>query len=215
MSRRWDKDDLRVLKKRYANNSNEELAEILYRTPLAIAVKANKMGLAKSDIYLAQRGFQKGYIPHNKGRKMEEWLSPEVHEKIKENQARTADRNRAAAKPDGTVTKGYDGHYIKVAGRRIKLSHHIWETHNGPVPAGYAVFHRDGDCYNSAIENLYIDRKNDVSVLSTKRTPQERSAIAKKMWETRRRRQAEREADKGAELDAILAEIHKSNNNIY
>jgi hypothetical protein len=213
--RRWDKDDLRVLKKRYANNSNEELAAILYRTPQAIAVKAHKMGLHKSDIFLAQHGFKRGYTPHNKGRKMEEWLSPTVHEKIKANQARTADRNRAVAKPDGSMSRRYNGNYIKVAGRWRKLSHHVWTMHNGPIPVGYAVFHRDGDHYNSEIGNLYIDRKNDISIITAKRSPKERSEVAQKTWATRRRRQAEHEADKDAELDAILAEIHRSNNNIY
>lgn len=215
MKRRWDKDDIKILRARYANNSNEELSKILYRSPQAIAVKANKMGLLKSDIFLSMHGFQKGYTPFNKGRKMEEWLSPEVHGKIKANQARTADRNRAAAKPDGSMTKRYNGHYIKVSGQWVKLSHHIWATHNGEVPEGYAVFHKDGDVYNSNIENLYIDKKNDPAVVLSKKSGEERSAIAEKLWKTRRRKRADQEASKHAALDNILSEIRKSENNIY
>ncbi|MDR2890738.1 MAG: HNH endonuclease [Alistipes sp.] len=211
MAKRWDKDDIKILTARYANNSNVELAAILYRSPQSIAVKAHKMGLHKSDIFLAQQGFKKGYTPFNKGRKMGEWLSPEVHAKIKANQARTAERNRAATKPDGTISRRYNGDYLKVAGRWVKLSHHVWMTHNGPVPEGYAVFHRDGDHLNVEPENLYIDRKNDVSVHTARRSPEERSAIGQKIWVTRRRKQAE----KHATLDAMLAEIRKSENNIY
>ena len=209
--KRWSIDDLATLEERYANTGNDELARLLGRSMQAVAVQAHKMGLHKSVEFLAACGFQKGYTPFNKGRRMEEWLSPEVHALIKANQARTATRNRAAAKPDGAISRRYNGDYIKVAGRWIKLSHHIWETHNGPIPEGCAVFHRDGDHLNVAPENLYVDRKNDVSVLVIRRTPEERSAIAKKMWATRRARTAAKYAD----LDRVLAEIRKSENNIH
>ncbi len=208
---RWSTQEVELLRERYADTQNESLAATFGRSIQSIALKAHAIRLAKSDTFLAEHRFPKGYTPHNKGRRMEEWLSPEVHAKIKSNQARTADRNRAAAKPDGTTSRRYNGYYIKVAGRWVKLSYHVWTTNYGSVPEGYAVFYRDGDCFNSDIGNLYIDRRNDISVLTAKRTPEERREVSRKIWETRRRKRAA----KHAELDAILAEIHKSNNSIY
>lgn len=215
MKKRWDKDDIQILRARYADNSNKELAKILYRSPLAIAVKANNMGLKKSDFYLSTVGFRKGYTPFNKGRKMEEWLSPEVHEKIKANQARTADRNRAAAKPDGALSRRHNGNYIKVMGRWIKLSHHVWTQHHGPIPEGYTVFYHDRDIFNTDISNLYLGEKNNPPSILARKTPEERTAIARKLWETRRQKEYERECTRGAELDRILAEIRASENNMY
>lgn len=214
--KRWDKDDLKVLKKHYPDMKNEELAKMLYRSTLSVAVKANKMGLKKSKLFLKMNcGFSKGYTPFNKGRKMEEWLSPEVHEKIKENHARTAERNRAAALPDGSVTRRYNGEYIKVAGEWVKMSHHVWAAHHGEVPEGYGVFFRDGDMFNTSPENLYIDKKNDPTVVLAHKTTEERREMAARMWDTRRQKQAEQEAQKDAELDELLEEIRRSNNNIY
>lgn len=216
MAKRWDKDDIKVLKKYYPNTKNEDLAKMLYRSTQSVAVKANKMGLKKSKLFMDMCcGFQKGYTPFNKGRKMEEWLSPEVHEKIKKNQALTAGRNKAAALPDGSTTKRYDGEYIKVAGEWVKMSHHVWRTHNGEIPEGYGVFFRDGDIFNTDPDNLYVDRKNDPTVVLARKTPQERSEIAARMWDTRRQKKAEQEAQKQAALDEMLEEIRKSNNNIY
>ena len=40
---------------------------------------------------------------------------------------------------------------------RVRLAHVVeWEGHNGPVPAGYQVHHRDEDKQNNAIDNLIL-----------------------------------------------------------
>lgn len=30
----------------------------------------------------------------------------------------------------------------------------IWESAHGPIPKGYDIHHKDGDCFNNAVENL-------------------------------------------------------------
>jgi len=46
------------------------------------------------------------------------------------------------------------GYWRSTTGDRHKLTHRIWEEHNGPVPKGYLVFYKDGDRYNLSIDNL-------------------------------------------------------------
>ena len=36
----------------------------------------------------------------------------------------------------------------------VSLHRVVWEGHNGPVPKGYAIHHKDGDTGNNFIENL-------------------------------------------------------------
>lgn len=210
MKRFWSNNDIKTLRERYADTGNVELADLLGRSRKSVEQRAFKMGLKKSDEFMAQTGFQSGYTPFNKGRRMEEWLSPAVHAKIRANQARTGERNRTAALPDGTVRDRHDGRHVKIAGRWVKLSHHVWAQHNGPVPEGIAVFHLDGNCWNDKPENLYLDVPNDVQAVLRRKSPEERAAICRKSGATRRRKANE----KYAALDAMLAEIRKSNNNI-
>ena len=55
MKKRWSKNDLRLLKERYADSRNDELAKIMGRTTQAVALKANKMGLVKSEALRRRR----------------------------------------------------------------------------------------------------------------------------------------------------------------
>lgn len=211
----WTREDLKILKKLYYNRLNEDLSEIFHRSPGAIANKAFKLGLRKNPKLIASKGFQKGYTPFNKGKKMEEWLSPEVHEKILANQKRTADRNRQAAAPDGTIVQRTQGYYIKVDGKWEKMSHFVWEKERGQIPAGCAIFHKDGDIYNASIENLYIGPKNNPTAILKQKNTSERQEIHKKIWETRRANILKKQEAKMVQLDNILEEIRRSNNNIY
>src|SRR5947207_3481527 len=45
-----------------------------------------------------------------------------------------------------------DGYYAY--SRKGLLHRYIWEQHNGPIPPGYHVHHRDHDKSNNAIDNL-------------------------------------------------------------
>lgn len=46
------------------------------------------------------------------------------------------------------------GHYYQRKGRR--LHREVWKYHNGDIPNGYHVHHKDGDRSNNAIENLTL-----------------------------------------------------------
>jgi len=44
-----------------------------------------------------------------------------------------------------------------------KMSHrYIWESHNGPIPEGYHIHHRDGNPLNNRLENLQLAKKSHI-----------------------------------------------------
>ena len=51
------------------------------------------------------------------------------------------------------------GFYFQRKGRR--LHREVWEHHNGKVPSGYHVHHKDGDRSNNCIENLALMEGHD------------------------------------------------------
>ena len=57
----------------------------------------------------------------------------------------------------GSVTdKGYRRLYCKTQ-KRFRMEHRVvWETHNGPVPNGYDIHHKDEDKLNNNINNLQL-----------------------------------------------------------
>ena len=46
------------------------------------------------------------------------------------------------------------GFYFQKKGRRLHRT--VWESHNGPIPKGYHVHHKDGDTSNNDIANLEL-----------------------------------------------------------
>lgn len=58
-----------------------------------------------------------------------------------------------AQKFDG-VTYYLCGTYFQRKGRRLHRA--VWEYHNGAIPAGYHVHHKDGDRSNNDISNLAL-----------------------------------------------------------
>lgn len=66
-------------------------------------------------------------------------------------------RGPASSHPSGngyTTRKGY--HRIQHNGR-LRLAHCVvWEQHNGPIPPGHQIHHRNGDKQDNRIENLQL-----------------------------------------------------------
>jgi len=56
MSVKWNKEEIRQLKKLYRNTSNKEVAKALGRTPAAVKGKAADLGLTKTKKYLKTLG---------------------------------------------------------------------------------------------------------------------------------------------------------------
>ena len=98
--------------------------------------------------------FKKGNVPWNKGKKGSHF-SPETEFKkgrINENKL-----------PVGSITirqskkrKEQPRSWIKIADPSVweLLAVHVWEKHNGKVPKGYVLHHKDKDSLNDEIDNL-------------------------------------------------------------
>lgn len=104
------------------------------------------------------------------------------------------------------------GYWRSTAGDRHKLTHRIWEEHNGPVPKGHLVFYKDGDRYNLSVDNLGCCSRSErqkarmkdpeyrslnqcflfyghlIKAIKTAQDPERRSQSALQAWRTRRAR---------------------------
>lgn len=48
------------------------------------------------------------------------------------------------------------GYYGRTDDRRTLLHRDVWELHNGPIPRGWDIHHKDGDRANNDITNLEL-----------------------------------------------------------
>jgi len=100
--------------------------------------------------------FKKGTSPPNKGRKQEDWMSPEAIERTK------GTRFQKGQMPNnhhevGTVVLLSDGYLVQKISEPNQWEYvhrMVWEEHNGPIPDGMCVVFLDGDPLNCSIENL-------------------------------------------------------------
>ena len=93
--------------------------------------------------------FKKGNEPWNKGKKGIH-LSPETE--FKEGQ-RAGEKNNTwkggIQEMKNDCVYLYDG-----IGKRKRRPRTIYEEHNGEIPKGYVIVHKDGDRYNDSPDNL-------------------------------------------------------------
>lgn len=116
--------------------------------------------------------FQKGRTPHNKGKKISDYMSAEAVEKTKTTRFQKGIRPPNWL-PFGSERVGKDGYVeIKVSdgqgndNYRAK-SHVIWERHNnGTVNTGEAVVYLDKDITNFNPDNLVKITRSDLAIMN-------------------------------------------------
>ena len=108
--------------------------------------------------------FQKGHIPHNKGKK----ISEATYCKIKNTMFPKGNmpHNHRDVGSERITKDGYIE--IKVEEpSKWKLKHiWVWEQHNGPVPKGYAVAMLDRDKQNTDISNLRLIKRSELLIMN-------------------------------------------------
>ena len=143
-----------IAKGRYTSeiaNMVQERFEIKFSASECKSYKSNHMihsGITGS--------FQKGHIPHNKGKHM----SPEAYKKCKPTMFKEG-HTPANKMKVGEYTHTTDGYLIQkiqekgAQQERFAFVHRkIWEEHNGPIPPGHKIIFLDGDKDNCTISNL-------------------------------------------------------------
>lgn len=171
--RPWTPAELDFVRRLYADASTKQLAIALRRTPSSVYEAANKMGVHKSEAYLAspcacrlRRGdnvgaacrFSKGHTPYNKGQRRPGWAPG----RMAETQFKKGNHPQTW-RPIGSTRFSKEGYLQRkvtdtgYAPRDWRAEHNLlWESVHGPIPAGHVVIFKDGDKARIVLENLEL-----------------------------------------------------------
>ena len=179
MPQRWTLSETELLQKLWPDTPTKEVAKLLNRSVQSCHCKAKLMQLQRSEEFkeklqqyfaeiLKREGvktrFVKGQESYNKGKKMEEWMSPESMERVKKTHFPKYNKPVNTV-PIGTERIAKDGYIeIKVResykGKNFEYKQRvIYEQHFGKVPKGFIVGFKDGDIYNFEPSNLVLKSK--------------------------------------------------------
>ncbi len=116
--------------------------------------------------------YQRGHEPGTKGKKQEEYMSPEAIERTKATRFKKGDRP-ANELPVGSVVVNSDGYKLRkrqaegTLWERWEFLHRaVWEEHNGPIPEGMVVSFKDSNKLNCDIDNLMLISKAENAALT-------------------------------------------------
>uniref|UniRef100_UPI0039C6035A HNH endonuclease n=1 Tax=Umezakia ovalisporum TaxID=75695 RepID=UPI0039C6035A len=158
----------------YANTPSIEIAQKLNRPLSSIYRIAYAHCLKKNDSFLnsdksgrilkgnksmgIKTQFKKGNTPPNKGKKLEDFMSPETIAKFKANTFKKGNNPQNAYKDwEEGLVKFKDGNTyirIKVPGFRKLVFKHVWlwiDKH-GSIPTGHIISFKDGNSMNCVVE---------------------------------------------------------------
>lgn len=154
-----NEEEVKYLKKIYRGRFVKEITQMINEkfggnhNTTEISNAKSKYGLQSG----IKHQFEKGGMPHNKGKKWEEYTTPEVREKILQT------TYKKGHKPTNTLpigTERYKEKYIKVkiAEPDIWKKKHvlIWEGAYGKIPKGKRIMFADGNKMNVTLENLIL-----------------------------------------------------------
>lgn len=101
--------------------------------------------------------FQKGLIPHNKGKKLEDYLSSTTIDKIRKTQFKKGERIREKSNTwkGGVQTPKNDCTYVYAGiNKRVRNPKKVYEEKVDVVPKNWVVYHIDQDKRNDEPDNL-------------------------------------------------------------
>ena len=161
---KWNEEHFQFLREFVPGHSEKEIQksfEEKFGEKLSISNIGNlknKVGV-KSGTNGGQ--FQKGQIPHNKGKKWSEFMSEEGQKNSKKTCFKKGNIpvNRKEIGYERVDIEGYV--YVKIQdlhqNKTFRQKHYlVWEDHYGPVPEGYQLRFLDGNRQNCDIENLAL-----------------------------------------------------------
>lgn len=158
----WGPVELELLVGNYADSRSDDLAKVIGCTLTSLYQKARKLGLAKSEAYLAgpdacrlRKGdgvgsayrFKPGQVPANKGLRRPGWASGNMAStQFKKGQPPLNEMPVGSYRvnTDGFLEFKFNdepGPYTK---RWIPVHRKIWIEANGPIPKGHVIAFRPG-----------------------------------------------------------------------
>lgn len=166
-------DDIEYIREHYASMSTREIAEARGMSKTTISGIAQRLGLYKTREWIAERArirsldpnhggratrFKVGNISANKGRRIEEWMSPEGIAKSSRTRFKKG-QSSLNRRPVGSERVNVDGYIeVKIAepNRWRQKQRVVWEAAHGPVDQDHVVTFRDGNKLNCELDNLYV-----------------------------------------------------------
>jgi hypothetical protein len=186
--RLWSAEDDERMRREFPDTPTAELARRLARTATAVSARADKLGLHKSEAYLASPAacrlrrdntggipyrFKKGQAPANKGLRRPGWHRG----RMRETQFKRGVRQGVAVKlwkPIGTERISKDGYLERKVNNDLPLQARwravhliLWESVNGPLPKGYAVTFVNGDKADIRLDNLSLISRRELMARNT------------------------------------------------
>lgn len=61
-------------------------------------------------------------------------------------------------------TKRVSGYFMKTKAPRTLMHRDLWEYHNGEIPDGHVIHHKDENKYNNTIDNLDMMTKSEHTI---------------------------------------------------
>lgn len=167
MRRPWTHGEVELLSRNYADSRTDDIATVLGRPLDQVYAKAKRLGLAKSNAYLASPAacrlrregdvgkayrFPKDHVPANKGLHQPGWAAG----RMRETQFKPGTRAGVAGsnwKPVGAYRIDSEGILLVKVSDVLAATwpvnwryvhKQVWEAANGPIPEGHVVRFRDG-----------------------------------------------------------------------
>lgn len=158
----------KILKRKYLEVNVKQLSILVNRSEMFVTTRLRGLGLVIPPELIEQRKqesrLKPGNIPYTKGKKQNEYMSPEAIERTKATRFYTGQLPHNTKGGVGTITirkdKLKDGSIRKYKWICIELAvwkmlHvKIWEDAHGPVPSGHIIIFKDKDSMNVVLENL-------------------------------------------------------------
>lgn len=184
--RPWSSEELEFLKQSYADQQCETIALKVNHPKSGVYRMARILGLEKSEAFKKsplsggfQKGsvagaafrFKKGQISHNKGKKIEDYMSKAGIEASKNTRFKSGNLPHNT-RTDGeqsirTDKSGKKYIYVRTALAKWEMLHVInWRKKYGEVPKGKILFFIDGNSLNCEVDNLKLITRAESMALS-------------------------------------------------
>lgn len=175
-SARWTDETRAALMEYYKGHYRREIVQyIKEKTGVEYTERQIKSYMHNHHLNSGLTGrFERGHVPHSKGKKIEEFMSAEAIERCSKTRFKKG-QSPINELPVGAEVINADGYHmtkVQMKGaqwERWNLTHRlIWEQHNGPIPEEMYVMFLDGNKDNLDISNLALVTRREHANMNKK-----------------------------------------------